>query len=220
MVPNLQNDGRTHFGMSACCSLDELGKRPSSSTDPVFPRPYRPGLVRAYASHQAHNNAGVHQPGRAPRILQPHAAPAAAGACRRTAHPRGPEGCRRPGRRARLPHQGACTGGSRLWFPVLRLAFQKLSSSCGNSGGRNWVRTSDPSLVRRKRPTKRSSSQSRLHALDLRKPCTEMPRMSGKVCTVVPASGSRSNVRDHHSPAWSKGSRLLCLSPALPRCQA
>ena len=42
--------------------------------------------------------------------------------------------------------------------------------------GRNWVRTCGFSLVRRKQLTKRSSSQSRLHALDLRKPCPEMPR--------------------------------------------
>ncbi len=33
----------------------------------------------------------------------------------------------------------------------------------------------NPSLVRRKQPTKRSSSQSRVHPLDLRKPCPEMP---------------------------------------------
>ena len=29
------------------------------------------------------------------------------------------------GRRAPLPRQGSCTGGSRLWLPGLRLAFQK-----------------------------------------------------------------------------------------------
>jgi hypothetical protein len=35
------------------------------------------------------------------------------------------------------------------------------------------------------------------------------PGMPGKVCTVVPASGSRSNVQDHQSPAQSKGSGPL-----------
>jgi len=29
------------------------------------------------------------------------------------------------GRWAPFPRQGACTGGSRLWLPSLRLAFQK-----------------------------------------------------------------------------------------------
>jgi hypothetical protein len=74
-----------------------------------------------------------------------HAAPATACLPRHGA-PRGPKECS-PGRQARLPHQRACTGGSRLWLSILRLAFPKLSSSRGNFGGRNWVRTSDPSLV-------------------------------------------------------------------------
>jgi hypothetical protein len=47
-----------------------------------------------------------------------------------------------------LPGMGECTGGSRLWLPGLRLAFQK-GHLAAKPGGRNWVRTSDPSLVRR-----------------------------------------------------------------------
>ena len=165
---------RPHFGMSACCSLDEPGSLPSLNTHPSSSPPNRPGLLGRTPATKAHNNAGVHQPRRTPRTLQPprsssDGVPAAA---RRT---RGPEECS-PRRRARLPHQRACTGDSRLWFPILRLAFQKLSSSCGNFCGRRWVRTTGFSLVRRKQLTTRSSSQTRFHALDLRKPWPEMPR--------------------------------------------
>jgi len=91
------------------------------------------------------------------------------------APPGGRRGCGR-GRWARFPRTKACTGGSRLWFPILRSEFQKRPSSCGKLRGRRWVRTTGFSLVRRKQLTIRSSSQTRLHALDLRKPCPEMPR--------------------------------------------
>jgi hypothetical protein len=70
--------------------------------------------------------AGTSQAGHR-RVLRPPRSSSGGGACRRTA-PWGPQGCS-PGRRARLPHQRACTGGSRLWFPALRLAFQKESSN-------------------------------------------------------------------------------------------
>ncbi len=43
------------------------------------------------------------------------------------------------------------------------------------------------------------------------------PGMPGKVCTVVPASGSRSNVQDHQSPAQSKGSWFLSYHRHFPR---
>jgi hypothetical protein len=161
--------------MSACCSLDEPGK-PSFVEHPSrLPPRQIAQSPRAHASHQVSQQCrrapatpDTADPA-APTQLQRRRVPAAA---RRT---RGPEGCS-PGRRARLPHQRACTGGSRLWFPIIRLAFQKLSSGCGNFGGRRWVRTTGFSLVRRKQPTIKSSSQSRLHTLDLRKPCPEMPR--------------------------------------------
>ena len=37
------------------------------------------------------------------------------------------------GRWAPFPRPGACTGGSRLWLPALRLAFQK-----GHLAGKTW----------------------------------------------------------------------------------
>ena len=155
-------------------ALTSPGSLSSLSTHPVFLPAKSPGPPRAHASHQGSRQCRRHQPRGhrgpcSPTQLKRRRVPAAA---RRT---REPKGCS-PGRRARLPHQRACTGGSRLWLPILRLAFQKLSSSCGNFGGRRWVRTTGFSLVRRKQPTIKSSSQSRLHALDLRKPCPEMPR--------------------------------------------
>jgi hypothetical protein len=39
-----------------------------------------------------------------------------------------------------LPRPGACTVGSRLWLPSLRLAFQK-GHLAAKTCGRNWVRT-------------------------------------------------------------------------------
>jgi hypothetical protein len=51
---------------------------------------------------------------------------------------------------APLSRPGACTSGSRLWLPGLRLAFKK-GHLAAKLGGRNWVRTSDPSLIRRNR---------------------------------------------------------------------
>jgi hypothetical protein len=156
-------------------ALTSPGSLPSVNTHPVFLPAKSPGPPQAHASHQGSQQCRCAPATRdtadpaAPTQLQRRRVPAAA---RRA---RGPEGCRQ-GRWAPFARLGACTGGSRLWCPIPRLAFQKLSSSCGNFGGRSWVRTSDPSLVRRKQPTKRSSSQSRLHAPDLRKPCPEMPR--------------------------------------------
>jgi hypothetical protein len=75
-----------------------------------------------------------------------------------------------------LPGMGACTGGSRLWLPVLRLKFQKSLFSCKNLVGAVGFEPTNPSLVRRNQPTIKSSSQTRLRALDLREPCPEMPR--------------------------------------------
>ena len=73
------------------------------------------------------------------------------------------------------PRPGACTGGSRRWLPGLGLVFLKSPPSCTNTGERRWVRTTGISLVRRKKPRMTSSSQTLAHALDLRKPCPEMP---------------------------------------------
>jgi hypothetical protein len=159
--------------MSACCSLDRPGK-PSF----VEHRSRLPPSQIAWASyqahhHRAHNTAGLHQPGRTPRFLWP-TGDSSGGGC---VPPHGPlwraDGCS-PGRRARLPRQGACTGGSRLWFPVLRLAFQKWSPSCENSGGRRWVRTTGFSLVRRIGVRIAPQPSGSVHAAELRKPCREM----------------------------------------------
>ena len=114
----------THIGMSACCSLDEpreafLRQAPIPSSS----QPDRPGLLRARASYLAHNEAGA--PAR-PDTADP-AAPrrSSAGECLPLhGAPWWPQG-RGHGRQARFPHQGACTGGSRPWFPSLRLVFQK-----------------------------------------------------------------------------------------------
>jgi hypothetical protein len=57
----------------------------------------------------------------------------AGGACRRrTARPGGRRGSHQ-GRWAPFPRPGACTGGSRLWLPGLRLAFQK-----GHLAAKTW----------------------------------------------------------------------------------
>jgi hypothetical protein len=58
------------------------------------------------------------------RFLQPPRSSSGGGCLSPHGLPGGPERCN-PGRRARLPRQGAYTGGSRLWFPSLRLVFQK-----------------------------------------------------------------------------------------------
>ncbi len=85
----------------------------------------RPGLHEARASHTAYNDVGVHQVGRAPRILQLRV-PLQCRRCLPSAHgaPCGRRGCCH-GPWAPFPRAGACTGGSRLWLPGLRLAFQK-----------------------------------------------------------------------------------------------
>jgi hypothetical protein len=165
---------RAVIGMSACCSLDELGKPSFVEHRSCLP----PGqIARASsgptpATRLTTTQARTSQAGRsdpaAPRssssggCLPPHGAP------------RGPDRCS-PGRRARLPHQGPCTGGSRLWFPILRLAFQKRPSSCGDFRGRRWVRTTGFSLVRRNRVRIKPSPKAADHAFELRKPCREMP---------------------------------------------
>jgi hypothetical protein len=89
------------------------------------------------------------------------------------APPGGRRGCGR-GRWARFPRTKACTGGSRLWFPILRSAFQKRPSSCGNLRGRRWVRTTGFSLVRRNRAGDLPRPERSVHPLDLRKPWLEM----------------------------------------------
>jgi hypothetical protein len=102
---------------------------------------------------------------------------------------------------ARLLSPEACTGGSRLWFPGLRLVFSKKPSSCGNLRGRRWVRTTGFSLVRRNRAGNLPSSERRLIRLTCGNHARRGPGVPGKVCTVVPGSGSRSSAHDHDSQA-------------------
>ena len=62
-------------------------------------------------------------------------------------------------------------------------------------GGRNWDRTSDPSLVRRKHRQNPSRFQARPACLKCRNyvsSCLEVPE---GVCTMVPAIGSRTNAK-------------------------
>jgi hypothetical protein len=71
-------------------------------------------------------------------------------------------------------------GRMHRWFPAVviksQISVSIMLSNCTNFVGAVRFEPTNPSLVRRKLLTKRSSSQSRLHALDLRKPRPEMPR--------------------------------------------
>jgi hypothetical protein len=62
------------------------------------------------------------------------------------------------------------------------------------SGGRNWVRTSDPSLVRRNTARNTPSSPCWFMHLTCGNRARRCPEVPGRVCTVVPASGSRSSL--------------------------
>jgi len=76
--------------------------------------------------------------------------------------------------RGPLPHPGACTGGSRLWFPSLRLAFQK-----GHLTAQTWWAQvgSNYRLLACKAEYGQEYAQltGPVHSLDLRKQCLEMP---------------------------------------------
>jgi hypothetical protein len=119
---------------------------------------------------------------------------------------------------SRLVH--LASGSMHRWFPAVvtrsPISVSKRPSSCKNLVGAVGFEPTNPSLVRRNSPQKGPAHRAGFMRSTCENHALRCPGMPGKVCTVVPASGSRSNVRDHHSPAWSKGSRLLCLSPALP----
>ena len=72
------------------------------------------------------------------------------------------------------PHLGACTGGSRPWFPGLRSAFQK-----GRLAARTWW--AQVGSNHRHLACKAESGQeyaqlsASAHPPELRKPCPEMP---------------------------------------------
>jgi hypothetical protein len=68
-------------------------------------------------------------------------------------------------------------------------------------GGRNWVRTSDPSLVRRNKIGIAPSPNGRVMDLNCGNPAGRCPGVPGKVCTVVPASGSQTTTRDRDTSA-------------------
>ena len=181
------------------CSLDEPGKPSFVEHRSRLPSSQIARASSGRASYLAHNEAGA--PAR-PNTADP-AAPrrSSADECLPLhGAPWWPEG-RGHGRQARFPHQGACTGGSRLRFPSLRLVFQKMPSSCDNFGGRNWVRTSDPSLVRRNEVRIAPGFPGRFMDLNCEDHARRCPRVPGIVCTVVPASGSRSRTGNHDSPA-------------------
>jgi hypothetical protein len=115
----------THIGMSACCSLDELRKPSFVEHRSRLPPPSQIAQAssgvrqRRLTTMSARTSQAGHR-----RFLQPPRSSSGGGCLSPHGLPGGPERCN-PGRRARLPRQGACTGGSRLWFPSLRLVFQK-----------------------------------------------------------------------------------------------
>jgi hypothetical protein len=68
-----------------------------------------------------------------------------------------------------LPHLDNLFPTPRLCAATRRIGYSKIVGAVG-------FELRNPSLVRRNQLTIRSSSQTRFHALDLRKPCPEMPR--------------------------------------------
>jgi hypothetical protein len=95
-----------------------------------------------------------------------------------------------------FPRQGACTGGSHLWLPGLRLTFQKRSFSCENLVGAVGFEPTNPSLVRRNTVRIAPSFPGGFMHLNCANHAGRCPGVPGKVCTVVPASGSRSSIGD------------------------
>src|SRR6185312_11708738 len=75
------------------------------------------------------------------------------------------------------------------------------------SGGRNWVRTRDPSLVRRNTVGIAPSFPGWLKHLNCENHVRRCPRVPGRVCTVVPASGSRSITGNHGQVGIGRSAR-------------
>ena len=77
-------------------------------------------------------------------------------------------------KRVGLQIQGACTAGSRLWFPGLRLAFQK-----GHLAGKTWwaqVGSNHRHLAcKAENGNEYAQLSASVHGGELRKPCPEVP---------------------------------------------
>ena len=71
------------------------------------------------------------------------------------------------------------------------------------AGGRNWDRTSDPSLVRRNQDENHTRSQNSYICLNCENSARRSLRMSARVCMVVPESGSRSTSQDRNTGTTS-----------------
>jgi hypothetical protein len=118
----------------------------------------------------------VNQEQMSPRMGMPASVsrPSPGGACRRdTARPGG----RRDAAMAaghRFPDQGACTSGSRQWFPSLRLAFQKdhlaAQTWWAQQGSNLWLLA-----CKAEYGTEYAQLIGSVHAPELRKQCPEMP---------------------------------------------
>src|ERR1017187_4096307 len=65
-------------------------------------------------------------------------------------------------------------------------------------GGRNWVRTSDPSLVRRNQDENHTRSRTSYICVNCENSARRSLRMSARVSMVVPESGSRSASQDRN----------------------
>ena len=133
--------------MSAYCSLDEPGK-PSFVEHPsrLPPRQIAPASSGArqpprLTTMQACTSHAGHRGPCSPTQLQRRRA------CRRTAHPGA------GGTQPWPPGTPVTSEGMHRWFPAVvpdsPISVSKRPSSCGNSGGRRWVRTTGFSLVRR-----------------------------------------------------------------------
>src|ERR1017187_6112611 len=79
-------------------------------------------------------------------------------------------------------------------------------------GGRNWVRTSDPSLVRRNQDENHTRSQTSYICVNCENSARRSLRMSARVSMVVPESGSRSASQDRNIGSTS-------INPANPTAQ-
>jgi hypothetical protein len=197
---------RPYLGTSACCSLDELGK-PSL----VEHRSRLPPSQIARASSGRSQPPGS-QPCRRTPATPDTADPAVPTQLRRR---RVPTAARRTLRAGGMqpwpPGTPPPSESMHRWFPAvvpnLRLAFQKRLSSLGNFGGRRWVRTTGFSLVRRNKIRITLSLPSRFMGLYCQNHAGRCPKVPGEVCTVVPASGSRSSIADRGSLGIGRSAR-------------
>jgi len=78
--------------------------------------------------------------------------------------------------------------------PESPISVQKRPSNCTNFVGAVGLEPTNPSLVRRNTVRNTPSSPDRLTHLSCENHARRCPRVPGRVCTVVPASGSRGSL--------------------------